>query len=75
MAPTIPGSPSPVVTAGLAPSARSVPRSPAPRRSCLPITWPAMSSAATAAMPPKTASAIDVGSMARSAFAAVSDVT
>ena len=41
----------------------------APKRSCRPMASPAISSAASAAMPPKTPRAIDSGLMARSATA------
>ena len=74
-APSTPGSPSLTVAVGPAPRARSVSRSPASARNCRPATWPAMISAASPAIPPNTASAIDAGSMARCALASVSDVT
>ena len=45
------------------------------RRNWRPMTWPAMISAARAAMPPKTARAIEVGAMARCALATVSEVS
>ena len=45
-----------------------------PSRRCRPISWAAMSSAASAAIAPNTPSAIDSGSIARSAVATIVDV-
>ena len=70
-----PSNASPTVMVGPAPNARSVPRSRLLTRNWRPITWPAISRAAKAAIPPKTPSAIDSGLMARSALAAVREVT
>ena len=72
--PTMPMSPSLVVMAGLAPSARITPSSSSPRRSWRPITWPAISRVASAAIPPNTPRAMDSGLMARSALASATEV-
>ena len=53
-----------VVVAGGRPSARSTSRSSDPARSCRPMSWPAIRNVASAAMRPKTPSAIDSGSIA-----------
>ena len=55
--------------AGAAPSARTMAPSPALRRTRRLTTWPLITSAARAAMSPKTPIAIASGRMARSAFA------
>ena len=65
----IPISPSDVVMRGPAPSARSTSPSSALRRTSRAITWPQISSAASAATRPNTPKAIDSGRMTRSAFA------
>ena len=74
-APTTPINPSVAVIAGLAPRPRSTPASWAPSLSWRPITWPTINNAASAAIPPNTASAIASGSMARSALATCVEVT
>ena len=55
--------------AGSAPSARTIALSSALRRTRRLTTWPLITSAASAAMSPKTPMAIASGRMARSAFA------
>ena len=67
--------PSAAVVAGPAPSARMVRKSSTTRRVWRPITWAAMRSAASAAIPPNTARAMDSGLMARSALSTTVDST
>ena len=74
-APRMPGSPSAIVAAGPAPSARSTPVSSAPARSCREMDWVPMISAASPAISPKTARAMASGRIARCACASMAEVT
>ena len=74
-APRTPSRPSAMVTAGLAPRARSTPMSSASAPSRLPMAWPATSKAAKPAIAPNTPNAIDSGLVARSTWPSTTEVT
>ena len=68
-APITPTNPSAMAMPGPAPRARTTAPSSLLRRTSRPITWPLITSAANAAMSPKSPIAMASGRMVRSAFA------
>ena len=71
----MPGSPSAMIIAGPAPSARSAPASSASARSCREMDWVPMISAASPAISPNTPRAMASGRIERWASASMAEVT